>query len=182
MEKGIKIATLSRLSEERGITKLIYAIPLVKHDVDFYISGDGHISYKNRLLEICNQLNLNLKVHFVGTITSPRQFLKDKTLIINPILIKTGQEYGASDLEVLLQKKVLIRSWDKTQKVLKHKFNVYHVNPTPKEIALAIDYLIDNVSLRKVLVKNGFRTASDLQKKAIKQHFALYKILLNKNE
>jgi glycosyltransferase involved in cell wall biosynthesis len=179
---SFRIASLSRLSVERGIAELIQAIPLIKHDVDCYIGGDGPLSFKNKLAEICDQFDLKSKVHFVGTITSPSQFLKDKMLVINPILIKTGQEYGASDMEVLLNKKALIRSWDKTQNILKHDYNVYCINPVPKEIAAAVDYLIDNIRLRRLLEENGYKTARRIQEMAIKQHYTFYKTLLNRRK
>mgnify|MGYP000215086734 CR=1 FL=1 len=174
----LKIASLSRLSPERGIKRLIKAMSLVKSEVECFIGGDGIPSYRKKLLNLCDAYGVRDKVHFVGTITSPMRFLKDKIIVVNPILIKTGEEYGFSDLEVLLNKKALIRSWDKTQKVLRHLYNVYHVNPVPEEIAAAIDFLIDHPEIRKRLEINGYLTVQRLNRLAIKQHYIFYKKLL----
>jgi len=176
---GFKIASLSRLSFERGIEQLIKAVPLIKNDVECFIGGDGEPFYKKRLVKLCDVCGSSSKIHFMGTIVSPKRFLKDKTLVVNPILIKTGEEYGFSDLEVLINRKALIRSWDKTQHVLRHGYNVYHVNPVPEEIAAAVDYLIDNPGLRKRLEENGYLTAQRINRLAIKQHLDFYRMILN---
>jgi len=174
----LKIASLSRLSPERGIERLVKAMSLVKNEVKCFVGGEGVPSYKKKLLELRDICEVQNKVYFVGTITSPMKFLEDKIIVVNPILIKTGEEYGFSDLEVLLNKKALIRSWDKTQKVLRHLYNVYHVNPVPEEIAAAIDFLIDHPEIRKRLEINGYLTVQRLNRLAIKQHYIFYKKLL----
>jgi len=173
--KSYKIASLSRLSPERGIEMLIRAMNLVKNDVVCFIGGEGDSSYKNKLVNLRDSYGLQTKIYFVGTIVSPKDFFIGQIIVVNPILIQTGEEYGLSDLEVLLNKKALIRSWDKTQNVLKHRYNVYHINPLPEKIAGAIDYLIDNPDLRKMLEENGFLTAQRINRLAITQHYILYK-------
>ena len=174
-----KIASLSRLSFERGIEQVIKALPLIKNDVEYYVGGEGDPIYKKRLIKICKIYGVLSKVHFVGRVVSPKKFFKDKTLVVNPILIKTGEEYGFSDLEALINRKALIRSWDKTQHVLRHGYNVYHINPVPEEIASAVDYLIDNPSLRKRLEENGYKTAQRINTLAIKQHLKFYRMIIN---
>ena len=63
--------------------------------------------------------------------------------------------------------------------MLRHGYNVYHVNPVPEEIASAVDYLIDNPSLRKRLEENGYKTAQRINTLAIKQHLKFYRMIIN---
>ncbi|MBS7614530.1 glycosyltransferase [Candidatus Bathyarchaeota archaeon] len=176
---AFRIASLSRLSVERGIQELVKAMPLIRNNVECYIGGNSNENYKNKLIKLSRACGSEEKIHFVGTVFSPKNFLQDKILVVNPILIKTGEEYGASDLEVLINKKALIRSWDKTEHVLKHRYNVYHVNPIPEEIATAVDYLIENPLLRMELEENGYLTAKKILETSIKRHYNVYKSILD---
>lgn len=75
-----KFLTVGRLSEEKGIDRLLIGLSLLNIDYAYYIIGEG--PEKNRLLNIVRELRMENKVFFQGRKLYPYQSMQDTDLFL----------------------------------------------------------------------------------------------------
>lgn len=79
-ERMYKFITIARLSEEKGIKRLIHAVGLLSVPFTFYIIGDGN--EKNMLQEMVDELRLQDKVFLLGEKKQPFAGMEDVDLFL----------------------------------------------------------------------------------------------------
>lgn len=79
-DKVYKFITVSRLSEEKGIERLIHAVGLLMRPFVFYIVGDG--DKKESLQKLADELQLRDKVIFLGQKQNPFEGMEDADLFL----------------------------------------------------------------------------------------------------
>lgn len=75
-----KFITIARLSEEKGIERLIHAAGLLSIPFQYHIIGDG--TKKAALQNLVNELNLQEKVFFAGEKADPFEGMDDADLLL----------------------------------------------------------------------------------------------------
>ncbi len=78
--KGYKFVTVSRLSEEKGIERLIHAVGLLTIPFTYYIIGDG--DKRASLQRLINELKLQDKVFLQGQKEDPFSGMEDADLFL----------------------------------------------------------------------------------------------------
>ena len=78
--KLYKLITVGRLSEEKGIERLIHTVGLLSIPFQYFIIGDG--DKKNDLKSLINELRLQDKVFLLGEKTDPFKGLEDADLFL----------------------------------------------------------------------------------------------------
>ncbi len=78
--KVYKFITVSRLSEEKGIERLIHAVGLLMMPVNWYIIGDG--DKKEALQQLINELQLQEKIHLCAQRADPFEGMEDADLFL----------------------------------------------------------------------------------------------------
>lgn len=79
-EHVYKFITIARLSEEKGIERLIYAVGLLSIPCTYHIIGEG--SKRNELQKLINELQLQEKVFLVGQKNDPFSGMEDADLFL----------------------------------------------------------------------------------------------------
>lgn len=79
-EKVYKFVTACRLSEEKGVERLIHAVGLLMMPFVFYIVGDG--DKKESLQKLADELQLGEKVVFLGQKQNPFEGMEDADLFL----------------------------------------------------------------------------------------------------
>lgn len=78
--KKRKFFTVSRLSEEKGVARILISLALLPIEYNYYIIGDG--PEKDNLQHLAKQLDLEDKVFFEGTKTNPYQYMSNADLFL----------------------------------------------------------------------------------------------------
>ena len=78
--KVYKFITVARLSEEKGIERLIHAVGLLSLPFKFYIIGEGN--KKNALQNLINELQLQDSIFLSGEKTDPFKGMEDTDLFL----------------------------------------------------------------------------------------------------
>ena len=79
-ERIYKFITIARLSEEKGIKRLIHAVGLLSVSFTYYIIGDGN--ERNGLQKLVNELQLQDKVFLLGEKKEPFAGMEDADLFL----------------------------------------------------------------------------------------------------
>lgn len=79
-ERIYKFVTIARLSEEKGIERLIHALGLISIDYQYYIIGEG--SKRADLQKLIDELQLNDKILLVGQKDYPFAGMEDADLFL----------------------------------------------------------------------------------------------------
>jgi glycosyltransferase involved in cell wall biosynthesis len=79
-ERMYKFITIARLSEEKGIKRLIQAVGLLSVPFTYYIIGDGN--ERNGLQKLVNELQLQDKVFLLGEKKEPFTDMEDADLFL----------------------------------------------------------------------------------------------------
>ncbi len=79
-KKVYRFITVGRLSQEKGIERLIHAVGLLSFDFTFYIIGDG--KRKVYLQNLVNELQLNEKIIFKGELEEPFTGMENADLFL----------------------------------------------------------------------------------------------------
>jgi glycosyltransferase involved in cell wall biosynthesis len=78
--KQYKFITVGRLSEEKGIERLVHAVGLLSMPFQYFIIGDG--IKKNDLQKLINELQLQDKIFLAGEKTDPFSGMEDADLFL----------------------------------------------------------------------------------------------------
>jgi len=76
-----KFITVARLSEEKGIDRLIRAVARLSFSFQYYIIGEGH--ERNKLQKLIDDLQLQDKVFLSGEKINPYQGMEDAALMLS---------------------------------------------------------------------------------------------------
>lgn len=79
-KKACKLVSVARLSEEKGISRLIHATGLLTLPFKFYIIGDG--GQKAKLQRLINELQLQDNIFLLGEKTEPFLGMEDADLFL----------------------------------------------------------------------------------------------------
>lgn len=80
IKSGYKFITVARLSEEKGIERLIKAVQLLSIPFKYYVIGEG--SNRNNLQKLINELQLGDKVFLTGQKEDPFNGMEDADLLL----------------------------------------------------------------------------------------------------
>ena len=145
--KEIAIGCISRLSIEKGLNNLLYAIEIVKNqgrNLNCYLVGDG--PQRVELEDLSLKLEINQYVHFLGWQENIPAIIANLDFLVLPSL---SEGLGLVILEGLIQGKPTIGSRvGGIPEIIKHKQNglLVPVND-PAELAHAIVHLLDHPGL-----------------------------------
>lgn len=79
-DKIYKLVSVARLSEEKGIGRLIHAVGLLTLPFEFYIIGDG--DQKEKLQSLVNELQLQENIFLLGEKAEPFSGMEDADLFL----------------------------------------------------------------------------------------------------
>jgi glycosyltransferase involved in cell wall biosynthesis len=160
---------LGRLSEKKGISYLIKAMPQIVSqikDVNLILCGAGHL--RKELEQLLKKMSLEKYVRFTGFVSNEEKIdylsLAD-VLIVPSIVIQSGETEGLPVviLEGLAAGKPIIASdVSGVKDVIKNGYNGFLVEQkNSDQIADKVLELLDNRELRAEFSKNALKTAKN---------------------
>jgi glycosyltransferase involved in cell wall biosynthesis len=176
------LATIGRLSPEKGQKYLLEAIKLLKTtfpSVYLSVIGDGPL--REELEDITEKLDIQDNVQFLGLSDNPRSLLKDIDIFVLPSLYES---FGIVLLEAMAEKKPVIAS--KTSGipdvVIDRKTGILVEPASADAIADAIIKLVKDKELAKKMGQAGYErlTSLFLKERMLNSFDALYKKLLTR--
>lgn len=178
LSASINIGMQSRLSSTKDHSTLIKAAKIIienkKHQFTFYIAGDGDC--KESLQQLCIDLNIDKQIIFTGLLSEQAlaSFINMLDIYVHATL---GETMSTAIMQVMACKKPVIASNVKgVNNMVKDKENGLLVAAKKeKELANAIEYLIENNNVTKQLSSNAYQTA--LEKFSNERMFSQYKKL-----
>ena len=89
----LKIITVANLVPVKGIEILLKAINSIKTDsVILKVVGNHENAYGNKLLQLCEDLNIENQVEFIGKVNDVRPFIEDSDVYVIPTLDEGRKE------------------------------------------------------------------------------------------
>jgi poly(glycerol-phosphate) alpha-glucosyltransferase len=144
----ITIGYLGRLSEEKNIVALIYALEKLPPDILDYIEviimGKYNTNYGKKCINLVQALRLNNYVHFTGKVSKEQKWQKLANL---DIYIQPSLSEGASlaVLEAMYSRLPIIATRTCNISYLHGQFFLKMVEPIPNDIARGLKEVINNV-------------------------------------
>ncbi len=144
----ITIGYLGRLSEEKNIVALIYALEKLPPDILGYIEviimGEYNTSYGKKCINLVQALRLNNYVHFTGKVSKEQKWQKLANL---DIYIQPSLSEGASlaVLEAMYSRLPIIATRTCNISYLHGQLFLKMVEPIPNDIARGLKEVINNV-------------------------------------
>jgi len=180
---NLKVGAIGELKYAKGMSFFIEAIPDIIENyskVNFIVAGDG--PEKNVLELRARELGIDKKVDFLGWVNNPREVIKDMDIFVFPSL----PSYDGLP-------RVILEAWAMGTTVVATrvacvpelfdgKNKGITINPgNPKEIAFAVNTLIDNQNKAKEMSKNAFNEINKFDvKREVYQIELTYKDLISK--
>ena len=91
--KFLKIITVANLVPVKGIEVLLKAIHLMdSNSINLKVVGDNENEYGNKLLQLCEDLNIENQVEFIGKVNDVRPFIEDSDVYVIPTLDEGRKE------------------------------------------------------------------------------------------
>lgn len=159
----IEIMYVGRLAHEKGIRYLVYAIDELKKskwNVCLKICGEG--PEKKELVSLCKDLNIEDEVKFMDFLTenSLREAYLESDIFVLPSLSEGTPKVLLEAMAKALP--VIATDVGGVSSIIKNGENGILINPkSSEEISKAILRIIDDLSLRKNIIKNGLLFAKD---------------------
>ncbi|NCD40855.1 MAG: glycosyltransferase [Bacteroidia bacterium] len=160
---GVRIVTLGRLSEVKGIKYLIKAFVLLKNSdskchYTLTIIGDG--SERPYLENMVEEFNMSDAVTFIGEQTNPYPYLKSADIFVQPSL---HEGFGVSIVEaMLLGAAVIASNVGGIPDIIQSEVNGLLVKPADEQtLARAVCRLAADPALRRYLIKRACKDAED---------------------
>jgi len=148
------VASLGRIIRVKRFDILIKSTSYINTKCNILIIGDG--PEKENLKKLCQSMELTDQVLFVGMQTNPYKYLANADLFVLP-----SEEEGLPT--VILEAKALkipcicADYLGGTKGVIDHKINGYVFKRNDeKELAYAIDLLLNDSNLKKKFIQNSF--------------------------
>ncbi len=143
-EKNI-ILSIGRLEEQKGFDIAVRAAAILKNtDFKWFIIGSG--SLERELKQLCTELGVNDRIEFLGQRANPYPYIKNCTVVA-----QTSRYEGKSivlDEAKILGKAVLATNYNTVYDQLGKNEGMV-VEMTPEGVALGLERLINDGSLRK---------------------------------
>lgn len=151
-----RLLFVGRISIEKNLPRLIESIALCKSNFILNIVGEGELLEKTKML--AKQKNLkNVIFHGRKTGKDLISMYRDSDIFILP---SKKESFGLVLLEAMATRNSIIASdISGIKSVIKKNYNGLLIEPTPENIAEAIEKLIKSPKLRKILAKNGLKEA-----------------------
>ena len=149
---GIKLGCIARLSEQKGLTYLLDAMPLLTvKDIRLFIVGDGEL--RDELENKVKELHLQDSVTFLG-------YRKDIVECINSfdfcVLPSVFEGFGLVAIEAFMNSKTLVATdIPGLNEVVTNKNGVLVPAKDPAALASAIDKLATDATLRQELASQA---------------------------
>ncbi|WP_417898973.1 glycosyltransferase [Bacillus haimaensis] len=149
----LNIVTIARLSYEKGIDLALKScVKLIKHGykVKWFIIGEGP---ERKLLEKLIKIN-NLEQNFVllGIKENPYPYLKKADIYVQPSRYE-GKSIAIEEAKIL-QKPIIITNFQTARDQIQSKYDGLVVNMDEKGIFDGVISLLNNISLRKQIIRN----------------------------
>lgn len=154
----INLLFVGRLSKAKSIETLLKSLIFLKdYNFKLTIVGDGEMKEQLKLLS--NKLKLGNKVNFVGKHNSTNIFYKEADIFILPSI---WEGFGLVILEAFRSKTAVIASniEGPAELVTSNENGLLFEPKNEKDLAIQIEKLINNPSLRNSLAENGYKTFS----------------------
>ncbi len=170
-DNEIRIGTVSRLSEEKGLQYLIKAFAEVKSNnknAKLYIAGSGN--YEGKLKKLANKNHLEKDAIFLGHVHNVYTFLKEVNLFV---LTSRSESLGVAIMEAMSVGLPVVASdvGGIPEIVENNKSGILVPSRNVPAIAKAINHLIENPTLRekmgnygKKIVNNKFNIPTFISK------------------
>ncbi|MGJ8593512.1 MAG: glycosyltransferase family 4 protein [Aquaticitalea sp.] len=168
-EDEFNIVTIANLVPIKGIEILIRAVHLLKDkSVKLSILGDHNSDYGYELITLCEQLNLNDKVSFLGKQMDIRPYLANSDLYVIPTLDKGRKEGMPMALVEAMAMGIPVLGSDISgiNYVLKDFPQLLFTASDIHQLASKIEKLCHTPSQERELIGNSLRTYCE-------QHFSL---------
>lgn len=154
------IISTSRLVKKNGTKDLLKSLSYLEDKFKFLILGEGE--EKDDLIKISKELNLENKVHFLGTINHQElpKYLWASDIFCRPSL---SEGLGNSFLEAMASGlPVVATEVGGIPDFLCHQENALFCEvENPKSIARQIKKIFSNEDLKNKIIKNGIKTVSE---------------------
>ncbi|WP_292470426.1 glycosyltransferase family 4 protein [Methanolobus sp.] len=158
--KGYKyLFTASRLDGPKRIDLLIKAMKLVPHDIKLKIAGDGPL--KQALIKLADG---DKRIEFLGFVNES-ELIDHYSNALAILFVPFDEDYGYITIEGMMSAKAVITTSDSggPLEFVSESETGFVVDPTPPEIAGAINYFVDNRTAAQEmgqLAKEKVRTIS----------------------
>lgn len=183
-KKEKTISFSARIVENKGCTTLIKAFSLLIADSK-YSNWNLHIVGNGESFDICSKLAKELRIdnkiifHGYQSNEIAREIINYSTIHITPSLYET---FGISALEGLAEGTCVIASnTGGFKEFIKDEYNGLLFEPGNEyDLSKKMKKLIDNLSLRNILIKNGYETVNRFNWDVVAQQtLNLYKNIIN---
>lgn len=147
------IIYVGRLAKEKGLFNALEAINLLLqkgHKIHWYLIGWG--DQESLLRDKSKDLGIEKNIHFLGATANPYPYLKNADLFILPSFFE-GKSIALEEAK-LLAKPIVITNFTTAKSQINHLENGLIAEMNPESIALNIELLIQNQSLRDKFVNN----------------------------
>ncbi|MBF0545235.1 MAG: glycosyltransferase family 4 protein [Candidatus Riflebacteria bacterium] len=178
--KKIRIGSLSRLHPVKGIDTLLEAVHILALKLDNFeiiIGGDG--KEKNRLEEMAQTLGISKLVTFLGSVSSPSDFLNEIDIFAAP---SREEAFGINICEAMERGLPVIASRvGGIRETIHDGWDGILINPNnSSELALKLELLIKEPGLREKLGKFAREKilSSFPREKALHEHLEVYSKLM----
>lgn len=156
----IKCLFVGSINQWKGLEYLIRAIPLIKEKIVLWIVGPANKEYKNILVNLINDFNLNERVKFKGYIPNGPDLItiyRECDIFILPTL---SEGFPRVLYEAMSQSLPIITTDAGGIKgLMKHEENALIIPPKSEDvIAEAVKNIIRDTKKRKHLIKKGLET------------------------
>ena len=147
----------SRLNPTKRQFLVIEALAKTKNNVKVLFAGKSdNEDYENELLNMAKKLGVSKKITFLGSISETEK-LKYYAQSLGVIYPPFEEDYGYVTLEAMLSSKAVISCNDSggPTELIENRKTGLIVEPTAKDLAVAMDELWENIAIAQELGKAG---------------------------
>jgi glycosyltransferase involved in cell wall biosynthesis len=167
--KGLRILTLARISEQKGIDMIPEILARLKRDkynLRWYILGDGDEQIKERVINLALERNVAEMLIFLGTTTNPYPFMRDCDIYAQPSRFE-GKPISVEEAKIMRCPIVCANYLSAKEQLASGKFGrIAEIDP--ESLYENIKELLDNPELResftKTLSQQNFGNESEINK------------------
>jgi len=176
---GPRILFVGRLSEGKGVDRLLEAVPLLLEDfknLQLVIVGDGPL--KKSLVDRARQLDILDNVNFLGYVANnslPIEYARSDLVVVPSVARPDHVEEGLGLVAVessMCGRPVVVTNVGGLPEVVEHgKTGLVVEEADPQRIASAMTYLLKNTSLRRKLSRRAMIHSSGFSCPRISANF-----------
>lgn len=167
--KGIRILTVGRITEQKGIDMIPEILAKLKednYDLRWYIIGPGEESEKDKIINLALKYNVAEMLIFLGTTTNTYPFMKDCDIYVQPSRFE-GKPISVEEAKIMRCPIVTANYFSAKEQMADGKYGmIADINPV--SLYDNIKKLIDDPLLRekftKTLSSENFGNETEINK------------------